>query len=154
MKLQDFDFRIWDNTKKCFLKANPFIFISKDKNSTVEVGTEVYYKDLGCEDDGTTKIFKPKEFDIEIELWTGFYDKNGNKIYENDILESKDLEEIYHITRDDINKMFKIEMYEEDFEKKLRKRKAEPDISFLRSFKSEKNMEVIGNIRENKDLLK
>ncbi|HFW6576156.1 TPA: hypothetical protein ACICD0_001388 [Campylobacter jejuni] len=50
--------------------------------------------------------------------------------------------------------MFKIEMYEEDFEKKLRKRKAEPDISFLRSFKSEKNMEVIGNIRENKDLLK
>ncbi|EAH6570504.1 hypothetical protein H5K46_000866, partial [Campylobacter coli] len=37
---------------------------------------------------------------------------------------------------------------------KIYKRKAEPDISFLKSFKSEKNMEVIGNIHENKELLR
>ncbi|HEF8467269.1 TPA: hypothetical protein SBE71_001681 [Campylobacter jejuni] len=153
MKLSDFDFRIWDNTKKCFLKANPFIFISKDKNSTVEVGTEVYYKDLGYEDDGTIKIFKPKEFDLEIELWTGFYDKNGTKIYENDILEHKPLEELYYITRDNTYKMFKIEIFSKNFNNKFYKRKAEPDISFLKVFKSEKNMKVIGNIHENADLL-
>ncbi|EAJ5128476.1 hypothetical protein DIO08_09015, partial [Campylobacter coli] len=30
----------------------------------------------------------------------------------------------------------------------------EPNISFLKVFKSEKNMEVIGNIHENAELLK
>lgn len=81
MKLKDFDFRIWDNTKKYFLKANPYIFISKDKNFTVEVGTEVYYKDLGFEDYGTIeKIFKPKE-ELKYYFIKGYYyvfiDKNS-----------------------------------------------------------------------------
>ncbi|EOC9402601.1 YopX family protein, partial [Campylobacter coli] len=92
--------------------------------------------------------------DLEIELWTGYFDKNGNKIYENDIIKNEPLEEIYHITRDDTYKMFKIEIFSKNFNNKIYKRKAEPDISFLKSFKSEKNMEVIGNIHENKELLR
>ncbi|HEC1903751.1 TPA: hypothetical protein R1815_001621 [Campylobacter jejuni] len=99
---------------------------------------------------------KVKDFascNYEIELFTGLYDKKGNKIYENDIIKNEPLEEIYHITRDDTNKMFKIIMYNEYSNGKFYRRKAEPDISFLKSFKSEKNMEVIGNIHENADLL-
>ncbi|EAH6112673.1 hypothetical protein NPG10_001805, partial [Campylobacter coli] len=83
-----------------------------------------------------------------------YFDKNGNKIYENDIIKNEPLEEIYHITRDDTYKMFKIEIFSKNFNNKIYKRKAEPDISFLKSFKSEKNMEVIGNIHENKELLR
>lgn len=153
MKLKDFDFKIWDNTKKCFLKANPFIFISKDKNSTVEVGNEVYYKDLGYEDDGTIKIFKPKEFDIEIELWTGFYDKNGNKIYENDILMNELTEEIFYITRDDTYKMSEIILYGKDYNGNLYRKRNSGGINLLKMLVSDKNMSVVGNIHENPELL-
>ncbi|HED5364301.1 TPA: hypothetical protein R5B02_001602 [Campylobacter jejuni] len=127
MKLTDFDFRVCDNGK--------YHYPIKIDNDILDINLNIGIND-------------------EIELWTGFYDKNGNKIYENDILENKNLEEIYYITRDDANKMFKITIYEKESNGKLYKRKVEPSISFLRSFESEKNMEVIGNIRENKDLLK
>ncbi|EKS0914587.1 hypothetical protein QA335_002077, partial [Campylobacter jejuni] len=56
--------------------------------------------------------------------------------------------------RDNTYKMFKIEIFSKNFNNKIYKRKAEPNISFLKVFKSEKNMEVIGNIHENAELLK
>ncbi|ECK7582835.1 hypothetical protein FRQ18_09270 [Campylobacter jejuni] len=148
MKLKDFDFRIWDKTKEEFLKKEPTL-IKIDNERVIAGRISRFYANTA----DITDMFIGNGNDLEIELWTGIYDKNGNKIYENDILEYEPLEELYHITRDNTYKMFKIEIFSKNFNNKIYKRKAEPDISFLKVFKSEKNMKVIGNIHENADLL-
>ncbi|ECV6432541.1 hypothetical protein F3L44_01485 [Campylobacter coli] len=149
MKLQDFDFRIWNKTKEEFLKKEPTL-IKLDNERVIAGRISRFYANTA----DIADMFIGNGNDLEIELWTGYFDKNGNKIYENDIIKNEPLEEIYHITRDNTYKMFKIEIFSKNFNNKIYKRKAEPDISFLKSFKSEKNMEVIGNIHENKELLR
>ncbi|EIA2308778.1 hypothetical protein K7B02_001019 [Campylobacter coli] len=149
MKLQDFDFRIWNKTKEEFLKKEPTL-IKLDNERVIAGRISRFYANTA----DIADMFIGNGNDLEIELWTGYFDKNGNKIYENDIIKNEPLEEIYHITRDDTYKMFKIEIFSKNFNNKIYKRKAGPDISFLKSFKSEKNMEVIGNIHENKELLR
>ncbi|HED1702195.1 TPA: hypothetical protein R8V00_000619 [Campylobacter jejuni] len=148
MKLQDFDFRIWDKTKEEFLKKEPTL-IKLDNERVIAERISRFYANTA----DIVDMFIGNGNDLEIELWTGYFDKNGNKIYENDILEYEPLEELYHIARDNTYKMFKIEIFSKNFNNKIYKRKAEPDISFLKVFKSEKNMKVIGNIHENKELL-
>ncbi|EIZ1074045.1 hypothetical protein MK762_001725 [Campylobacter jejuni] len=148
MKLSDFDFRVWDKTKEEFLKKEPTLIKLDNERVIAERISRFYANTADIAD-----MFIGNGNDLEIELWTGYFDKNGNKIYENDILEYEPLEELYHIRRDNTYKMFKIEIFSKNFNNKIYKRKAEPDISFLKVFKSEKNMKVIGNIHENADLL-
>ncbi|EAH4598938.1 hypothetical protein KEI38_000915 [Campylobacter jejuni] len=148
MKLSDFDFRVWDKTKEEFLKKEPTLIKLDNERVIAERISRFYANTADIAD-----MFIGNGNDLEIELWTGYFDKNGNKIYENDILEYEPLEELYHIRRDNTYKMFKIEIFSKNFNNKIYKRKAEPDISFLKVFKSEKNMKVIGNIHENKELL-
>lgn len=57
MKLKDFDFRIWDNGQK--------------------YAGDVVKKYMGLS--GFSD-------DVEVELWSGFYDSKGAKIYEGDIV--------------------------------------------------------------------
>ncbi|HHW4221094.1 TPA: YopX family protein, partial [Campylobacter coli] len=140
---------IWNKTKEEFLKKEPTL-IKLDNERVIAGRISRFYANTA----DIADMFIGNGNDLEIELWTGYFDKNGNKIYENDIIKNEPLEEIYHITRDDTYKMFKIEIFSKNFNNKIYKRKAEPDISFLKSFKSEKNMEVIGNIHENKKLLR
>lgn len=68
MKLKDFDFRVWDKYHKGF------------GNKDCKCQTKYVYGE-----EAKTRLSEFKE-DCEIELFTGFYDKNGNKIYEGDIL--------------------------------------------------------------------
>ncbi|EPN6779819.1 YopX family protein, partial [Campylobacter coli] len=64
MKLQDFDFRVWDKHHKgC-------------GNKDCKCQTKYVYGE-----EAKTRLSEFKE-DCEIELFTGLYDKNGNKIYE------------------------------------------------------------------------
>ncbi|EBF5724396.1 hypothetical protein IBH16_001815, partial [Campylobacter jejuni] len=67
MKLKDFDFRIWDNTEKRYLNE---IELHKYDKSPVEAGTTF------TETDRINEVeFVKNKNDLEIELFTGLYDK-------------------------------------------------------------------------------
>lgn len=81
MKLQDFDFRIWDKGEKTLTYASKDWKLSigfcnpQQDNGEVESVLHAYYDgEPLCPDD------------CEIELWSGFYDSKGTKIYEGDIV--------------------------------------------------------------------
>lgn len=59
MKLKDFDFRIWDSN------TNKFIELAISDN---------------------IRAIPRKNDDLVLELWSGFYDSKGVKIYEGDIV--------------------------------------------------------------------
>ncbi|ELZ1683491.1 hypothetical protein SUS99_000216 [Campylobacter jejuni] len=149
MKLQDFDFRIWDKTKEEFLKKEPTL-IKIDNERVIAGRISRFYANTA----DIADMFIGNGNDLEIELWTGYFDKNENKIYENDIIKNELLEEIYYITRDNTYKMFKIIIYDKDCNENLYRKKNPADINLLKMLVSDKNMSVIGNIHENPELLK
>ncbi|HIC3980418.1 TPA: YopX family protein [Campylobacter jejuni] len=149
MKLQDFDFRIWDKTKEEFLKKEPTL-IKLDNERVIAGRISRFYANTA----DIADMFIGNGNDLEIELWTGYFDKNENKIYENDIIKNESLEEIYYITRDNTYKMFEIIIYDKDCNENLYRKKNPADINLLKMLVSDKNMSVIGNIHENPELLK
>ncbi|ENG0058585.1 TPA: hypothetical protein R4592_001238 [Campylobacter jejuni] len=118
MKLQDFDFRIWDKTKEEFLKKEPTL-IKLDNERVIAGRISRFYANTA----DITDMLIGNDSDLEIELWTGYFDKNGNKIYENDIIKNESLEEIYYITRDNTYKMFEIIIYDKDCNENLYRKK-------------------------------
>ncbi|HIC9311224.1 TPA: YopX family protein [Campylobacter coli] len=145
MKLKDFDFRVWDNTEKRYLNE---IELHKYDKSPVEAGTTF------TETDRINEVeFVKNKNDLEIELFTGYYDYKGNKIYIGDIIEclvftnEKNLEIFYEII------CF-------DMELGLCSKLSNGDGGYLfdlRRHKNNKTIEdvyVVGNIHENKELLK
>lgn len=139
MKLQDFDFRIWDKHHKgC-------------DNKDCKCQTKFVYGE-----EAKTRLSEFKE-DCEIELFTGLYDKNGKKIYEGDILEytrwceqymedAEHSETIYEVVCFDTNGGLYSKLLNGEFG------------WFFEHFMNDKNntieeMSIIGNIHENKELL-
>ncbi|ENT7339602.1 YopX family protein [Campylobacter coli] len=126
MKLSDFDFRVWDNGK--------YHYPIKVNNDIVDINLTIGIND-------------------EIELFTGLYDKKGNKIYEGDIIKY-----VY---------IFKHELLDKGMIKRLPKKVSIGYIGIdnflgfkilknkeLQCFmKDITNIEIIGNIHENKELL-
>ncbi|EOI5385988.1 TPA: YopX family protein [Campylobacter jejuni] len=164
MKLKDFGFRIWDGKKYLKQKIyndninnNEYIAVTGNVNDenyvfTIEHGCERDY--YGGDYDEYCKVKDFTTCNYEIELFTGFYDKNGKKIFEGDILENKEFEEFYLITRNDIvYNILEIEIYRKNIKGQLYKYKKNADISFFKSIPSSKYMEIVGNINVNKDLL-
>lgn len=115
MKLQDFDFRIWDSNTNKFIELN----ISDNIRAV------------------------PRENDsLVLELWTGYKDTKGTRIYENDIIRT-DKGEIFSVVQD--GEISAWGLLDSD---------SCPCCSLAEvMFESEK-VEVLGNIHENGELLK
>ncbi|ENT5782770.1 YopX family protein [Campylobacter coli] len=124
MKLKDFDFRIWDKDEKCFL--DPY------------TKSRAVVKNLPNE----------KLLNLEIELFTGLCDKNGNKIYEGDILYS------FEDCSEDEAFKYKVVFKEEAFYLvECGDNGEEYDEDLISEFRLTE-LEIMGNIHENADLLK
>ena len=109
MKLTDFDFRIWDN------KTNKFIELAISDN---------------------IRAIPRKNDDLVLELWSGFYDSKGAKIYEGDIVICNTLKFVVEYKR----------------VKFILRQIAENGVSV--SLHYSETLEVLGNIHENAELLK
>lgn len=79
MQASDFDFRVWNKKTKTFTyaKDDSKLTLGFSNKDCGEVELYAYY-------DG--KPMCPS--DIEIDLWSGFIDIDGEKIYERDIIDS------------------------------------------------------------------
>lgn len=125
MKISDLDFRIWDNGQK--------------------YAGDVVKKYMGLS--GFSD-------DAEVELWSGFYDKNGKKIYVGDMVKyrkyTKPLEVVYaestfYIIHPSIEKEFQV-----DCGTRLQGIYDNRDNGYTNN--TLECVEVIGNIHENAEL--
>ncbi|EPF4621181.1 YopX family protein [Campylobacter jejuni] len=140
MKLQDFDFRILDKTKEEFLKKEPTL-IKIDNERVIAGRISRFYANTA----DITDKFIGNGNDLEIELWTGIYDKNGKKIYEGDIVKTKSPYDCF-LAKVGIHKegTFYLESKSRDYIGSL-----------IYLVKDEGyDTEIIGNIHENPELLK
>lgn len=150
MKLKDFDFRIWDGRK----------YVNNIKGGVYIHKEDTDVKCLNRNQDCYDYEFELDDLDnsnLEIELFTGFYDKNGKKIFEGDILEytrwceqymedAEHSETIYEVVCFDTNGGLYSKLLNGEFG------------WFFEHFMNDKNntieeMSIIGNIHENKELL-
>ncbi|EGT3482436.1 hypothetical protein JDX43_001691 [Campylobacter coli] len=145
MKLQDFDFRIWDNTEKRYINE---IELHKYDKSPVEAGTTF------TETDRINEVeFVKNKNDLEIELFTGYYDYKGNKIYIGDIIEC------LTFTNENHSELF-YEIICFDMELGLCSKLSNGESGYLFDLhmnsknKIIEDAWVVGNIHENKELLK
>ncbi|EAI0111689.1 TPA: hypothetical protein SC454_001756 [Campylobacter jejuni] len=137
MKLRDFDFRIWDEDNEEFYK-NPSIFKIKQIKGPHNVVLSSYSDNERINFEGYDRKF-------EVELFTRLYDKNGKKVYENDIVKVKSLYD-YFLAKISIHKegTFYFEGKNGDY------------IGSLIYLVEDEGytIETIGNIHENPELLK
>ena len=126
MQLKDFDFRLWHKPSKSFVEIRGSFLTANAKDEIV------FEKSL---------IVPIDDENIEIELWSGFLDKNGKKIYEGDILAHDNGYGIeYHSKVVFENGVFKITIIEH------------PAVEIIEDLRTG-FVAVVGNIHENADLL-
>ncbi|HED7338431.1 TPA: hypothetical protein R5481_001280 [Campylobacter coli] len=146
MKLKDFDFRIWDGRK----------YVNNIKGGVYIHKQDTDVKCLNRNQDCYNYEFQLDDLDnsnLEIELFTGYYDDKGNKIYVGDIIECL-------VFTNEKNSEIFYEIICFDMELGLCSKLSNGDGGYLfdlRRHKNNKTIEdvyVVGNIHENKELLK
>ncbi|HHD0645431.1 TPA: YopX family protein [Campylobacter coli] len=146
MKLKDFDFRIWDG-RKYVNNIKGGVYIHKQ-----DTDVKCLNRNQACYD----YEFQLDDLDnsnLEIELFTGYYDYKGNKIYIGDIIECL-------VFTNEKNSEIFYEIICFDMELGLCSKLSNGDGGYLfdlRRHKNNKTIEdvyVVGNIHENKELLK
>lgn len=159
MKLSDFDFRVWDNIEKKYIKTPHGLYIENTEHNDASNCNRIIenYDHVGFSVDNPydwkNKEYFNNENAFSIELFTGYFDKNGNKIYVGDIIECLTL------TNENHSEVF-YEIICFDMELGLCSKLSNGDGGYLfdlRRHKNNKTIEdvyVVGNIHENKELLK
>lgn len=146
MKLSDFDFRVWDGRK----------YVNNIKGGVYMHKKDTDVKCLNRNQDCYDYEFELDELDnsnLEIELFTGYYDDKGNKIYVGDIIEC------LTFTNENHSEVF-YEIICFDMELGLCSKLSNGDGGYLFDLRRDKNNKtiedvyVVGNIHENKELLK
>lgn len=159
MKLKDFDFRIWDNEDNLYLeqKYTKRLNCYEAKGYAVGLAGDGYTKlvyEIVTGVESTQDGLNDYEFvqnlgenKWEIELFTGLYDKNGKKIYEGDIL--------YYFKDYSKGEVFKYQvLFKEGAFYLFESYDGFVDDEDLISEFDLKELQVVGNIHENKELLK
>ncbi|EAL5977439.1 hypothetical protein CYB48_04320 [Campylobacter coli] len=146
MKLKDFDFRIWDGRK----------YVNNIKGGVYLHKKDTDVKCLNRNQDCYDYEFQLDDLDnsnLEIELFTGYYDYKGNKIYIGDIIECL-------VFTNEKNSEIFYEIICFDMELGLCSKLSNGDGGYLFDLRRDKNNKtiedvyVVGNIHENKELLK
>ncbi|EAI9509107.1 hypothetical protein C3W06_05440 [Campylobacter coli] len=150
MKLKDFDFRIWDGKKYINnVKGGVYIHKINDYIKCLKRNQACYDYEFQLDDLDNSNL--------EIELFTGFYDKNGKKIFEGDILEYTRWCEQYMEDAEHSETIYKVVCF--DTNGGLYSKLLNGEFGwFFEHFMNDKNntieeMSIIGNIHENKELL-
>ncbi|EAH7284921.1 hypothetical protein EID14_08325 [Campylobacter coli] len=151
MKLKDFDFRIWDNIEKKYIKTPHGLYIENTEHNDASSYSRIignyeqrsFYIDYPFND--RNNEYYDNEESLLIELFTGLYDKNGKKIYEGDIVKTKSPYDCF---------LAKVSIHKEGtFYLESKSRDYIGSLIYL--VKDEGyDTEIIGNIHENPELLK
>ncbi len=146
MKLKDFDFRVWDGRKYVNnIKGGVYIHKEDTDVKCLNRNQDCYHYEFELDDLDNSNL--------EIELFTGYYDDKGNKIYVGDIIECL-------VFTNEKNSEIFYEIICFDMELGLCSKLSNGDggrLFELRRYKNNKTIEdvyVVGNIHENKELLK
>lgn len=135
--IQDrFKCRYWSKEKNRYLTTNKLVY---NDGTYTQVGSRqssngCYYSYI---------VDEYNTFDIIQEQCTGLKDKNGKLIYEGDIVRD-DIGLIAPVCFDEVNAMFYIDRYIGVYNYPF---------AYFYHYDSETELEVIGNIHENADLL-
>lgn len=154
MKLKDFDFRVWDGSEEKYIKKEmknsgkysighdaigyAVGLIGDAKNVyTIKAGVKSY--EWGYDEYEMVENYCIDESVCEIELWTGFRDKGGVKIFSGDIINFRDKNYLVKL-----NKNLELSVI----------CRTQVSVYGIHTSKGNfKNCKVVGNIHENKELL-
>ena len=153
MKLKDFDFRIWNKKENEFVNIDcsiSFKFGEKyEREDYVHFTSYIYEGGIRDKEHTWISPLCYENDDLELELFTGLYDKNRRKIYEGDILGFYDRGDYINcsVFYNKDKAMF-VAIIDDEGEKLTSM------LEIIHAAYGRGGVEVVGNIHENLELLK